>query len=75
MSGWSPPKLSNGQIVGTVLVVVVILAYSIIIAQQLLLGVFPALFVFVLYFAWRFLRAIEACTDALQRIADTQSEQ
>lgn len=75
MSGWPPPKLSNGQIVGIVLVVVVIFAYSIIITQQLLLGVLPALFVLALYFAWRFLRAIEACADALQRIADAQREQ
>lgn len=75
MSGWSPPKASNGQIAGIVFVVIVFLAYSTIIAQQLLLGLFPALSIFVLYFAWRFLRAIEACADALQRIADNQSEQ
>lgn len=76
MSGWSPPKPSNGQTVGVVFVVVVIIAYSTIIAQQLLLGLFPALFVLALYFAWRFLRAVEACADALQRIADNhQSEQ
>lgn len=75
MSGWSPPRPSNGQIAGIILVVVVIFAYSTIIAQQLLLGLFPALIIFVVYFVWRFLRAIEACADALQRIADNKSEQ
>jgi membrane protein implicated in regulation of membrane protease activity len=74
MSGWSPLRPSNGQIAGIVLVVVLIFAYSTIIAQQLLLGLFPALIIFVLYLVWRFLKAIEACADALQRIADNQSE-
>mgnify|MGYP006875076862 FL=1 len=75
MSGWSPPEPSNRTIAGIVVIVVMIIAYSTIIAQQLLLGLFPSLFVLALYFAWRVVRAIEACADALQRIADNQSEQ
>ena len=76
MSGWSPPKPSSGQLAGIGFVVSVIIGYATIIAQQLLLGLIPALFILLLYFAWRFLRAIEACADALHRIADSQrSEQ
>jgi hypothetical protein len=74
MSGWSPPVPSNRQIAGIVLVVVVVLIYSTVIAQQLLLGLIPPLFILALYLAWRFLRAIEACADALQRIADNHQD-
>lgn len=72
MSGWSPPKPSHGQIAAIVFGVVAIMGYSTIIMQQLLLGLLPALFILVMYLAWRLLRAIEACADALQRIADNQ---
>ena len=50
------------------------LAYSLVIAGQLLLGVFPAFIIVFLYIIWRLLAAVEAIADAQQRIASQQEE-
>lgn len=46
-----------------------IIAYSVVIVQQVLLGVIAALLLSSLYFVWRFFVAIEAIADAQQRLA------
>jgi len=75
MSDWSPPTLSRGQLAGIVVGLLAVSAYSLVIAQQLLLVVFPAAAVVAVYLTWRFIVAVEAIADALQRIADHQTEE
>jgi hypothetical protein len=48
------------------------LLYSLIIIQQILLGLLPGFVFLGGYVAWRFLSAFEAIADGLQRIADQQ---
>ena len=69
MSGYSSPTLSRGQLTGVVIGVLAVAVYSLVIAGQLLLVVYPAAVVIVLYFAWRFVRAVEVIADAQQRLA------
>lgn len=69
MSERSPPTLSRGQLAGIVVGLLAVAAYSLVIAQQLLLVIFPAVAVVVVYLAWRFVVAVEAIADALQRLA------
>ena len=73
MSGWSPPSLSRRTVAAVVVGYVLIAAYSLVIAAQLLLGVIlPGVVLLASYLLWRVLHAIEAIADALQRIADAQ---
>ena len=73
MSGWSPPSLSRRTVAAIATGYVLIAAYSLVIAAQLLLGVvLPGVVLLGSYLLWRFLRAVEAIADALQRIADAQ---
>jgi len=74
MSDWSPPTLSRGQLAGIIGGLLAVAAYSLVIAQQLLLVMVPATAVVVGYLAWRFVAAIEAIADAIQRIADHTSD-
>jgi len=74
MSDWSPPTLSRGQLAGIVVGLLAVSAYSLIIVQQILLVVVPAVAVVVLYLAWRFVRAVEAIADAQQRLAADSDE-
>ena len=74
MSGWSPPTLSRGQLAGIIVGLLAVAAYSVLIAGQLLLVVFPAAAVFVVYLIWRFVRAVEAIADAQQRRANDPDE-
>lgn len=69
MAGWSPPQVPREWLLGIGLVYVAFLAYSVLIAQQILFGVYIGVVAVSLYLGWRFLRAIEAIADALQRIA------
>ena len=70
MSAWSPPTLPRSWLLLSVVPFVAWLAYSLVIIEQLLLGVLP-LFAFVaFYLGWRFLAAFEAIADAQQRLAD-----
>jgi len=75
MSDWSPPTLSRGQLAGIVVGLLAVSAYSLVIAGQILLVVLPAVAVVAVYLTWRFIRAVEAIADALQRIADHQTEE
>jgi len=75
MSDWSPPTLSRGQLAGIVVGFLAVSAYSLVIAGQILLVVGPAAAVVAGYLTWRFIRAVEAIADALQRIADHQTEE
>lgn len=74
MSGWSPPTLSRGQLAGVVGGLLVVAAYSVVIAGQLLLVMFPIILMIVLYLAWRVVRAVEAIADAQQRLANDGDE-
>lgn len=51
---------------GLALAVLLVLAYSVLIAQQLLLGVMAAVWLPVLYLLWRFIRAHERIAAALE---------
>jgi hypothetical protein len=74
MTNWSPPSIPRNWFVAIVVFYVLLIAYSVLIVGQLLLGVLSG-FVFVfLYFLWRCLAAVEAIADAQQRMAFQQEE-
>ena len=75
MSDWSPPTLSRGQLAGIVVGLLAVAAYSLVIAQQLLLVIVPAVAVAVAYLVWRFVVAVEAIADALQRLAADKTDE
>ncbi len=76
MSGWSPPEISREWLVGVGVVYIALLGYSLVVVQQvLLLGLFPGLLLVSLYLLWRFLVAVEAIADALQRIAHQREQE
>jgi len=75
MSEWSPPTLSRGQLAGIIVALLAVSAYSLVIVQQLLLVVVPAAAILAVYLTWRFIVAVEAIADALQRIADHKTEE
>jgi hypothetical protein len=75
MSEWSPPTLSRGQLAGISVALLAVSAYSLVIVQQLLLVVVPAAALLAVYLTWRFIVAVEAIADALQRIADHKTEE
>ncbi|MFQ3476314.1 hypothetical protein HKK80_08640 [Halonotius sp. F2-221B] len=75
MSEWSPPTLSRGQLAGIIVALLAVSAYSLVIVQQLLLVVVPAAALLAVYLTWRFIVAVEAIADALQRIADHKTEE
>jgi len=74
MTDWSQPSLPRHWLIAIVVFYVLLLAYSIIIAGQLLLGILPGFVIVVLYFLWRGLVAVEAIADAQQRMASQREE-
>jgi len=72
MSDWSPPAVRRLWLVGFGVAYLLVLAYSVIIAGQILLGLLIGVAFGLVYLGWRFLAAIEAIADALQRIARHQ---
>ena len=75
MSDWSPPTLSRGQLAGIIVTLLAATAYSLVIVQQLLLVIVPAAALAAVYLTWRFVVAVEAIADALQRIAAANTEE
>jgi len=69
MSGWSPPSPSSRTVAVVGILLLAVLLYALLVAQQVLLGLFPVVAVGAGYVAWRLLLAIEAIADALQRLA------
>ncbi|MXR50778.1 hypothetical protein GRX03_04050 [Halovenus sp. WSH3] len=69
MSEWSPASMSREWILVVALICVGLFLYSLLIAGQALLGILPAVLFGAVYVTWRFLVAVEAIADALQRIA------
>jgi len=74
MAEWSPPSISRTGVIAIGVFYVLLLAYSIVIAGQLLLGLLPGFLIVVLYFLWRGLVAVEAIADAQQRMASRREE-
>jgi heme O synthase-like polyprenyltransferase len=62
------PRDRRLQVVAVVLGVAVLL-YSVLVVQQILAAVALLLWVFVVYLAWRFVRAHERLAGAAERIA------
>jgi len=69
MSSWSPPSVSRSFLLGTCIVYILVVSYAVIIAQEVVFGFWFGLLLVFLYFAYRFVAAVEAIADALQRIA------
>ncbi|MFD1585562.1 hypothetical protein ACFR9U_01100 [Halorientalis brevis] len=69
MAGYSPPPIPSSWFGGSVLLFAVLLGYALFIVQTPLLVLFPVVLAGFLYVGWRFLLAVEAIADALQRIA------
>lgn len=70
MTEWSPPSIPVPVLAVLLLGYLALLAYGVVVVQQVLLfGVIPGVLLATLYVVWRFLAAIEAIADALQRIA------
>jgi len=69
MSEWSPPTVRRSWLVVFGAGYFLVLAYSVVIAGQILFGIWIGVFCGVVYLGWRFLAAVEAIADALQRIA------
>jgi len=69
MSEWTPRQLSRPWLVGIGVGYVLVLAYAVVIAQQILFGIWIGVLCMAVYLGWRFLVAVEAIADALQRIA------
>lgn len=74
MADYSPPSLSHEWFVGIVLLYVLLLAYLALVVQQLLLGIIPGIAIGFFYLMWRFLVAVEAIADALQRLAQQREK-
>lgn len=74
MPDWSPPSIPRPWLLAGVVFYILLLAYLILIAGQLLLGVLPGVLLLGVYFLWRGLAAVEAIADAQQRMA-AQEEQ
>lgn len=53
--------------VGLATISVLVFAYSIVIVQQILLGVVAVVFCWLLYVLWRFLNVLERIATALER--------
>jgi len=70
MSGWSPPRVPREWLVGIAVGYLLLVAYMLVIVGQVLLAVLPGVVLVSTYLVWRFIRAVEAIADALQRIAD-----
>jgi hypothetical protein len=76
MSGWSPPSIPREWLAVVAVAYLLLLGYSLIVVQEVLvLGLFPGMALVSLYLLWRFLVAIEAIADALQRIARQREDE
>ena len=76
MSDWSPPSIPREWLAVVTVLYLLVLGYSLVVAQEVLvLGLFPGMALVSLYLLWRFLVAIEAIADALQRIARQREEE
>lgn len=70
MSEWSPPSLPRELVVIIGILYLLLVGYSLFILGQILsFGIIPGILVVSIYLLWRFIVAVEAIADALQRIA------
>lgn len=70
MSGWSPNPVPRKWLLGLSIAAALVVVYAVVVLQRIRFVLLAGLVLFVGYFLWRFVRAVEAIADALQRIAD-----
>jgi hypothetical protein len=75
MTNWSPPSLPRRWLAVAAALYALVIAYSVVVLGQLLLGVLPGLLFVSLYVSWRALAAVEAIADAQQRIAHQREQE
>lgn len=76
MSDWSPRTLPRSWVLAIGVVYACLFAYGLIIVGQVVLfGVVPLFLVGGGYFLWRFLTAVEAIADALQRLSRQREQE
>lgn len=69
-----PGSRRDGEILVVLgVLALLIVAYSLLIAQQILLGVVAIGWLFGLYLVWRLIRALERIADALEAQAESRS--
>jgi len=72
--GWSPPTVSRQVLAAVGVGYAVVLAYALLVVQQLLLAVLVGVTLASVYLLYRVLLAFEAIADAQQRMADRAEE-
>ena len=75
MANWSPPSLPRTWLAVAAALYVLVIAYSVLVLGQILLGLLPGIVLGVLYFSWRVLAAVEAIADAQQRLARQREQE
>ena len=71
----SPPRPTSRVVAPVVVLCLAFLVYAILALGNPLIGLLPFLLVVAGYFAWRFLLAVEAAGEGLQRIADALEDE
>mgnify|MGYP006303728777 CR=1 FL=1 len=73
MSGWSPPTIPQKWFIGIGVLYGLLVAY-LFLTQHITSIIWLGILLGVLYLSWRFVAAVEAIADALQRIAYQQEQ-
>ena len=72
--GWSPPAVSRPVLAAVGVGYALVLAYALVVVQQLLVSVFVGVALATGYLLYRVLAAFEAIADAQQRLAEQAEE-
>ncbi len=67
-----PSSVPRQWLVGAVVLYALLIAYAVIVVQQVLVVVWFGLVLVVLYLSWRFVVAVERIAGAVERIADRE---
>lgn len=60
---------------GAVIALLVVVAFSVLVVQELVVAVWFFVLVFLIYLAWRFVRAFERLAGAVDRYLDDRTEE